>query len=108
MAELTEDGDILSLVVGENDVSTIIDISGKDDFLSQRPLYLIEKEIEAEEVAPVITEIPLEIRKPAIPPFRPFGDYHCTGLFSSAVFLHAEYTLQGSLLQMPLMNSGLR
>jgi Domain of unknown function (DUF4388)/Type II secretion system (T2SS), protein G len=67
-AELTEDEeDILPLVDGENDVSTIIDISGKDDyFVSKTLVSLIEKGIiETKEVLPVITEVSAaEIRRP--------------------------------------------
>jgi hypothetical protein len=64
-----EEREILSLVDGENDVSAIIDISGKDDFsVSKTLVSLIEKGgIKAEEVSPVITEIPArEIRRPAL------------------------------------------
>jgi hypothetical protein len=64
-----EERDLLSLVDGENDVSTIIDISGKDDFsVSKTLVSLIEKGgIKAEEVVPVLTEIPLrEIKKPSL------------------------------------------
>jgi hypothetical protein len=67
-AELTEEEtDILPLVDGENDVSTIIDISGKDDyFVSKTLVSLIEKGVvETKDVLPVIAEVPLaEIRKP--------------------------------------------
>ena len=67
-AELTEEEkDMLPLVDGENDVSTIIDISGKDDyFVSKTLVSLIEKGvIETQEVMPVIAEVPLtEIKKP--------------------------------------------
>jgi predicted transcriptional regulator len=54
-----EEEDIFSLVDGENDVSTIIDISGKDDFTVSKTLVaLIEKgHIEQKEIVPVITEI---------------------------------------------------
>jgi len=53
-----EERDILFLVDGDNDVSTIIDISGKDDFAVSKTLVsLMEKRvIEAKEAAPVITE----------------------------------------------------
>jgi len=67
-AELTEEEkDILPLVDGENDVSTIIDISGKDDyFVSKTLVSLIEKGvIETKEVLPVIAEVPvIEFKKP--------------------------------------------
>jgi hypothetical protein len=58
-AELTEEEkDILLLIDGENDVSTIIDISGQDDFsVSKTLLSLLEKDvIEHKEVLPVVTE----------------------------------------------------
>ncbi|MEW6214593.1 MAG: DUF4388 domain-containing protein [Nitrospirota bacterium] len=60
-----EEKEILSLVDGENDVSTIIDISAKDDFLVSKTLvYLMEKGIiEPREVAPVVEAPPLEIKK---------------------------------------------
>lgn len=61
-AELNEEEqEFLLLIDGENDVSTIIDISGKDDFLVSRTLVsLLEKGvIEAKEVLPVITEAPV-------------------------------------------------
>ena len=68
IAELSEEEkDLLSLVDGENDVSTIIDISGKDDYsVSKTLVSLIEKGfIESREVMPVITEAPAaEIKKP--------------------------------------------
>jgi len=60
-----EEREILSLVDGENDVSTIIDISGKDDFsISRALLSLIEKDaIEPKKVMPVVTEEPLPEKK---------------------------------------------
>ena len=60
-----EEREMLSLVDGENDVSTIIDISGKDDFsISKALLSLIEKgAIEPKEVMPVVTEEPLPEKK---------------------------------------------
>ena len=67
-AELNEEEqEFLLLIDGENDVSTIIDISGKDDFLVSRTLVsLLEKGvIEAKEALPVITEAPvIETIKP--------------------------------------------
>jgi hypothetical protein len=67
-AELNEEEEeFLLLIDGENDVSTIIDISGKDDFLVSRTLVsLLEKGvIEAKEVLPVIAETPvIETIKP--------------------------------------------
>jgi len=67
--ELTNDEkDILSLVDGENDVSTIIDISGRDDFSVSRTLVsLMEKgAIQIKEIAPVVFEIPkFETKKTA-------------------------------------------
>jgi len=60
-----EEREILSLVDGENDVSTIIDISGKDDFsISKALLSLVEKgAIEPKEVMPVVTEEPRPEKK---------------------------------------------
>jgi hypothetical protein len=59
VSELSEEErDILLLVDGDNDVSTIIDISGKDDFTVSKTLVsLIEKNvIEAHEAMPVVKE----------------------------------------------------
>lgn len=52
-----EEEEILSLIDGENDVSTIIDISGKDDFfVSKTILSLLEKQaIKLKETAPLVT-----------------------------------------------------
>lgn len=54
-----EELEILSFVDGDSDVSTIIDISGKDDFAVSRVLVsLLEKGvIEPVEAAPVISEV---------------------------------------------------
>jgi hypothetical protein len=56
-----EEKDIFSLVDGENDVSTIIDIAGLDDYsVSQILVSLLEKEaIELKETAPVVIEAPM-------------------------------------------------
>lgn len=61
-----EEEEILSLVDGESDVSTIIDISGKDDFLVSKTLVsLMERGvIEPREAAPVVEVPPVEIKKP--------------------------------------------
>ncbi len=64
-----EEEEILSLVDGENDVSTIIDISAKDDALVSKILVsLMEKgAIEPKEAAPVVTEaVPIGIKKPVL------------------------------------------
>lgn len=64
-----EEEEILSLVDGENDVSTIIDISARDDALVSKILVsLMEKgAIEPKEAAPVVTEaVPIEIKKPVL------------------------------------------
>lgn len=67
--ELTEEEkEIFLLIDGENDVSTIIDISGQDDFsVSKTLLSLMEKDvIEPKEVLPVVTEtLSKETRKSA-------------------------------------------
>ena len=63
-----EEQGILSLVDGENDLSTIIDISGKDGFVVAKVLFsLMEKGVvETKEAVPVV-EAPLEVtKKPAI------------------------------------------
>lgn len=63
-----EERDILSLVDGENDVSTIIDITGKDDFsISKALVSLMEKgAIELKEALPVVSEAPpVETKRPA-------------------------------------------
>lgn len=60
VSELSEEErEILLLVDGDNDVSTIIDISGKDDFAVSKTLVsLLEKDIiEGKEAAPVSPEI---------------------------------------------------
>jgi hypothetical protein len=65
----TEEEDILSLVDGENDVSTIIDIAVKDDFeVSKALVSLLDKgAIERKEVAPLVTEIAYEkTKKPTL------------------------------------------
>jgi predicted transcriptional regulator len=68
VSELTEEEkDMLQLVDGENDVSTIIDISGKDDYIVSKTLVsLIEKGfVETKEIMPVIAEVRgTEIEKP--------------------------------------------
>jgi hypothetical protein len=61
-----EEHEILSLVDGENDLSTIIDISGKDGFVVAKVLFsLIERGVvESKEAIPVV-EAPLkETKKP--------------------------------------------
>lgn len=61
-----EEREILLLVDGDNDVSTIIDISGKDDFTVSKALVgLTEKgKIEPKEVLPVVTEtVPVGVRR---------------------------------------------
>ena len=69
--ELTDDEkDILPLVDGKNDVSTIIDITSKDDFVVSKSLAsLMEKgAIVKKEVAPVVAEEPYKkIRKRILP-----------------------------------------
>ena len=65
-----EEKDILYLVDGENDVSTIIDITAKDDFVVSKTLVsLMEKgAVIKKEVAPVVTEIAYEkIKKRTLP-----------------------------------------
>ena len=63
-----EEQEILSLVDGENDLSTIIDISGKDGFAAAKILFsLMEKGIvEPQEAAPVIEEPLKEVKKATI------------------------------------------
>lgn len=60
-----EERDIFSLVDGENDVSTIIDITGKDDFIVSKTLVsLLEKgAIELKEDLSIVSEAPLIERK---------------------------------------------
>jgi len=67
-----EEEHILSLVDGENDVSTIIDIAVKDDFeVSKTLVSLLDKgAIEKKEAAPLVTEIAYEKKK------RPALQYH--------------------------------
>lgn len=54
-----EEKDVFSLIDGENDVSTIIDLSGQDDFsVSKTLVSLLEKGvIEQREALPVVAEI---------------------------------------------------
>ncbi len=69
VTELTkEEQEILLLVDGENDLSTIIDISGKDGFTAAKILFsLMEKGIvEPQEAAPVIEEPLKEVKKATI------------------------------------------
>ncbi len=81
VSDLTEEErEILLLVDGDNDVSTIIDISGKDDFTVSKTLVsLIEKgAIEAKEAAPVVTDLyPAEGKKPSV-------QYQCLPAFAIA------------------------
>ena len=62
-----EEREIFNFVDGENDVSTIIDLSGQDNFeVSKALLSLIEKGfIKTAEAAPVITEEHAIAKKPA-------------------------------------------
>lgn len=69
-----EEEEILSLIDGENDVSTIIDISGKDDFsVSKTILSLLEKQaIKLKETAPLVTTyISIEEKRTATN-YKPF------------------------------------
>jgi hypothetical protein len=69
VTELTkEEQEILLMVDGENDLSTIIDISGKDGFTAAKILFsLMEKGIvEPQEAAPVIEEPLKEVKKATI------------------------------------------
>lgn len=64
-----EEEDILSLVDGENDVSTIIDISAKDDFFVSKTLVSLTEKgvIEKKEIVPVVTDMAYkEIKKPTV------------------------------------------
>ena len=63
-----EEQEILLMVDGENDLSTIIDISGKDGFTAAKILFsLMEKGIvEPQEAAPVIEEPLKEVKKATI------------------------------------------
>ncbi|MBS1126574.1 MAG: hypothetical protein H6Q93_563 [Nitrospirae bacterium] len=62
-----EELEVFSFVDGENDVSTIIDLSGQDNFeVSKTLLSLLEKGcIETAETAPVIREEPAVMAKPS-------------------------------------------
>ena len=63
-----EEQEILSLVDGENDLSTIIDISGKDGFAVAKILFSLMGKgiVEAKEVAPAIEEPSREVEMPRI------------------------------------------
>ena len=67
-----EEKDLFSLVDGENDVSTIIDITAKDDYsVSKTLVSLMEKGvIEPKEVAPVLTEMPHAETKKSVFSYR--------------------------------------
>jgi len=62
-----EEQEILSLVDGENDVSTIIDISGKDGFEVAKILFSFMQKgiVEAKEAVPIFEEPTKETKKPA-------------------------------------------
>ncbi len=80
--ELTEEEkDILLLIDGENDVSTIIDISGQDDFSVSKTLAsLLQKGvIQPKEALPVITEI--------LPEKKEKSTFHYQVLSAAAVAL---------------------
>jgi len=65
----SKEEEILSLVDGENDVSTIIDISAKDDFeVSKTLVSLLDKgAIERKATVPVVTEVAYrKTRKPTL------------------------------------------
>ena len=63
-----EEREIFNYVDGENDVSTIIDLSGQDNFeVSKTLLSLLEKGfIKTAEAAPVITEEHAAGKKPSL------------------------------------------
>jgi len=63
-----EEREIFNYVDGENDVSTIIDLSGQDNFeVSKTLLSLLEKGfIKTMEAAPVITEENVTAKKPSL------------------------------------------
>jgi Domain of unknown function (DUF4388)/Type II secretion system (T2SS), protein G len=63
-----EELEVFTYVDGENDVSTIIDLSGQDNFeVSKTLLSLLEKGcIETSETAPVIREEPAAVAKPSL------------------------------------------
>ena len=100
VSELSEEErDILFLVDGENDVSTIIDISGKDDFAVSKTLVaLMEKGvIEPKEVLPVRTETyPAEAKKSfRNNPFLPaFAIAAAVILSLSSVFFASNHILE--------------
>lgn len=97
VTELTEEEkDILLLVDGENDLSTIIDISGRDDFsVSKTLVSLIEKGvIEQKEVLPVIAEVPIIETKRTVFSYRflPLLAIAVAFLFSLfSIFLDSGY-----------------
>jgi hypothetical protein len=65
-----EEREIFPLIDGENDVSTIIDITGQDDFsISKTLVSLLEKDlIERREILPVIAETPpVDVRRHSFP-----------------------------------------
>jgi hypothetical protein len=60
--------EVFAYVDGENDVSTIIDLCGQDNFeVSKTLLSLLEKEfVEIQEAAPVIIKEPAAVKKPSL------------------------------------------
>jgi len=88
-----EEMEVFSCVEGENDVSTIIDLSGQDNFeVSKMLLSLMEKgAIETAEAAPVIMEKVAAVKKPSLNVlgYFPYG----------AVILSVFFSLAGVSIQ---------
>lgn len=98
ISELSEEErDILLLVDGDNDVSTIIDISGKDDFaVSKTLISLMDKHIiEPKEIAPIITEpYPLPAKKSLIHhPYFPVLAIVLAFILSLSSFFFESFTI---------------
>lgn len=94
-----DESEILSYVDGENDVSTIIDLSARDNFeVSKTLLSLVEKGvIEAAESAPVVAEKPsVIIKKPSVSlSYLPVAAIVVSVLISfAAVFLQQGNTMK--------------
>ncbi len=72
-----EEKDILGLVDGENDVSTIVDLAGKDNFeVSKILLSLLEKGlIRSAVVAPLVSAVEMHTREKASPSFLGYLPY---------------------------------
>jgi len=95
-----EEKEILSLVDGENDVSTIVDLAGKDNFeVSKILLALLEQGlIETKKVAPVISAEAVHIEEKAPSAFLGYLPYLAVAasliLSFAVVFIQKDETMK--------------